>query len=221
MTSMSRSIFLVAICALPMCAQRAVEMDGNIIFEPTDGSKAALTSSGLDSQPSLSADGRQVVFVRSTPNLTIDTGLGDQEENELWIADTTGAVAPRRVLRGHPGGFRVDANLVLGGFWAPQFSPDAKRIYFMSTIWATSHGIWLLDVAAGQVRFLCDGLDLEVLNSGPYAGNIIVRKHIPRVVPGRVFRYWLLDRDGNEVGEIGEAESALEEFFERAGVRKQ
>ena len=31
-------------------------------------------------------------------------------------------------------------------------------------------------------------------------------------MPGRVFRYWLLDPDGKDVGEIGENESDVEQF---------
>jgi hypothetical protein len=53
---------------------------------------------------------------------------------------------------------------------------------------------------------------VEVLQSGQYAGYIIVRKAIPLALGGRTFRYWLLDANGQEVGEIGEKASSVEQF---------
>ncbi len=61
-----------------------------------------------------------------------------------------------------------------------------------------------LDLKSGQTRFLCRDIWIEVLNSGADAGYLFVFKDIPRVMPGHIFRYWLLDRSGKEVGEIGD-----------------
>ena len=193
-------------------AQAVSEETGNVYFTAKDGRITQLTSSGLDSDPSLSTDGRFVVFVRRTPSLQIETGAGETAENELWIASTTGADPPRRVLVGHTGGFAVGDNLVLAGFHCPQFAPDGKRVYFVGRAWATSNPIFALDLISGDIRFLYDGVSVEVITSGQYAGYLIAHKQIPRMTAGRVFRYWLLDADGNEVGEIGETESDVGEF---------
>ena len=100
----------------------------------------------------------------------------------------------------------------LAGFVKPQFSPDAKRIYFVSTVWATSSAIQLLDLGTGQVHFICSGLSVEVIPSGHWSGYIIAYKEIHAVLIARKFRYWLLDRDGQEVGEIGDTEKEVAEF---------
>src|SRR5947207_2662986 len=107
---------LLGVMSAPMFAQSVSAKEGNIYFRSVSGRTLQITSSGLDSDPSLSADKRLVVFVRRTPALRIDTGIGETDENELWVGDTSGKPEPRRVLVGHAGRFKVDQNLVLAGF---------------------------------------------------------------------------------------------------------
>ncbi|OLE88976.1 MAG: hypothetical protein AUG08_06060 [Acidobacteria bacterium 13_1_20CM_2_55_15] len=103
-------------------AQAVEARDGNIFFISRDGSRKQLTMLGLDSQPNLWSDGNRVVFVRRTPDLKIETGVpgprGEccQIDNELWIADVTGAKQPKRILRGHAGIYKIGPDLVLGDF---------------------------------------------------------------------------------------------------------
>jgi len=70
----------------------------------------------------------------------------------------------------------------------------------------------MLDLKTGQARYLCAGLGLEVLQSGRYAGHLIALKEIPLMLAARTFRYWVLDAEGREVGEIGEAEEDVRQF---------
>ncbi|MGD1095258.1 MAG: hypothetical protein ABSB35_25110 [Bryobacteraceae bacterium] len=196
-------VFLISIVFTALSFSQTVsEKEGNIYFTGKDGHTVQITSSALDSDPNLSLDQRLVVFVRRTPSLTIDTGLGEADKNELWVAETSGKEGAHRVLVGHAGGFKSDESLVLAGFSSPQFSPDAKRIYFEAQTWATQASFRMVDVGSGRVSFLYAGLGLEVLQTGQYAGYLIALKNIPSVM-GRIFRYWLLDQDGKDVGEIG------------------
>jgi hypothetical protein len=219
------SISLVVLSATfvlttPIFAQSVSAKDGNIYFTREDGRTLQITVSGLDSDPHVSSDQSLVVFVRRTPSLRIDTGLGETDENELWIAETSDIPAPRRVLVGHAGSFQVNPNLVLAGFSSPQFSPDSKQIYFEAQTWATSSSFRVLDLNSGNVRYLYNGGGIEVLQKGKYAGFLIALKEIPSVTPGRVFRYWLLDPDGKDIGEIGENKSMVSEFKRELEDRK-
>ena len=206
-------------------SQTVYSKDGNVYFVAREGQVTGVTNLGLDLDPSLSNDGRLVVFVRRTPSLKIQTALGKPtDRNELWVADTLGKEPARRVLAGYPAGqglslYQVtsDVKLDLAGFSSPQFSPDAKRIYFMGEAWATSLPAFVLDLSTGRVEFLYNGRSIEVIRSGRYAGFLIAEKQIPRVVAGRVFRYWLLDPNGKDVGEIGVTKAELSEFRGRVG----
>src|SRR6185503_10830060 len=111
----------------------------------------------------------------------------------LWVANTSGTEIPRRILVGRSGTFESNNSLVLAGFGQPQFSLDGRRVYFASTAWATDGAVWMLDLKSGKATFLYVGSSIEVVQSGTYAGYLIAHKQIPRVVTGRMWRYWLLD----------------------------
>jgi hypothetical protein len=200
-----RCVVLLALIAAPITilGQSVSAKDGNVFFKGKDGNTTAITSSGLDSDPSLSANKELVVFVRRTPSSKIFTGAGSLDTNELWVADAAAGANARRIVSGHSGEAKSN-QLPLAGFSSPMFSPDASKVYFLADIAATTQDLYLVDLKSGEVRFLCRGIGVEVLNSGEDSGFLIVLKDIPRVMPGHVFRYWLLDGDGNEVGEIGD-----------------
>ena len=185
--------------------------DGNVFYNAKDHRTIQITSSGLDSDPSLSVNTKRIIFVRRTPEAKIATGAGLLDTNELWVADTTAGGDTHRILAGHQE--KVDSDrLSLAGFSSPKFSTDARRVYFLAQIAATSEHLFMLDLRSQQVHFICRALAVEVLHSGKYAGFLIVLKDIPRVMPGHVCRYWLLNPDGKDVGEIGEKESDVRAF---------
>ena len=125
---MKALVSIVLLVSLQVVGPQLIMRDGNVFYIAQDGRSIQITSEGIDSDPSLSADGRKIVFVRRTPGYVIDTGLGDVEDNELWIASADGSEKPHKVFRGHPGGFDTSKNLVVAGFGRPQFSADARKI---------------------------------------------------------------------------------------------
>jgi hypothetical protein len=199
---------------VPQVSQQVGVWEGNVYFHTKDGRRVQISSSGLDSAPHLSQDGRSIVFVRRTPSLKIEWALGDTIENELWIADTAGRQPPRRVLIGHVGGYDR-TGLVLCGFDSPQFSMDGKAIYFFSHVWASDGAIQVLNLDTGQVRFLFAGLGIEIIERGPYAGYLIGHKDVTKLFPGRTWEHWLLDPNGKDIEVIGVDEQAVKEFKNR------
>jgi hypothetical protein len=190
--------------------------DGNIFYISADGRSIQITSEGLDSAPSLSCDGRRVVFVRRTPGYVIDTGLGDVEDNEIWVASIGGNEKPLKVFRGHAGGFNISKNLVVAGFERPQFSADGRKIYFVATTWATSSAVHVLDLSTGRNQFLESGHSVEPICSGQYKGYIIIDRDILPRGGGRYDEYWLFDPNGHRLKAIGD----LKNFKEKNGIRR-
>jgi hypothetical protein len=82
-------IRFVAICSLAIAfiaeanAQKVWAQNGNVCVSNSGESKT-LTTSGRDSEPVLSPDGKWIVFVRTIPGKKISTGLGDADTTELW-----------------------------------------------------------------------------------------------------------------------------------------
>lgn len=167
------AIIFLGLAAAPAHAQSVSAKDGNIVFAGQNGPPRQITTSHLDYDPSLSFDNRHVVFVRRTHDHMIKTFRAPVDGNELWIASADGSSAPRRVLVGHPGGFKIGPKMVLADLVAPQFSPDGKRIYFVAGIRATEAAIYMLDLASGKATFLYSGLGMEVIKAGERRGFLI------------------------------------------------
>jgi hypothetical protein len=204
-------VVAAAVLATVAFGQTVSVKGGNVFFTAKGGSTIQITSSGLDSDPSLSVKKNLVVFVRRTPETKIGTGAGLLDTNELWVADTTPNGDAHRILEGHQEKLDSD-KLSMAGFTSPKFSTDARKVYFLAQIAATSEHLFVLDLKSQEVRFICRAIGLEVLHSGENRGFLIVLKDIPRVMPGHVFRYWLLDPNGKDVGEIGDKESDVRAF---------
>jgi len=187
--------------AMPLLAQGVSAVNGNIVFADNRGGTKQITAGHSDSDPRLSFDGRQLVFVRHTAN---DKGF-EADWTELWIAHVDGTKAARRVLVGHDGASPPGPTMLLAEFSKPQFSPNGQRVYFMSAAWATSAAIDVLDLRTGKVIFLFAGVDVDVIQHGRYSG-FLLGTTVPLTKQGRIFVYRLLDADGRRVRRMSETD---------------
>ena len=202
---------LVALVALPAAAgaPSVVAEKGRIVLVEASGKRRTLTTSGKDSEPSLSRDGKSIVFVRQGSGPRLSAGAGDVEANEIWWVDSEGK-QPRLLVRSAA---HEDLKRFLGQLQAPQFSPDGKSVFFLSAAWATSDAVHTVDVASGKVRFVAPGNSLEVLQHGEHQGKLIVQQHRYFLGGGSYDWYWLLEPDGREVGPIGEDTGSFRELY--------
>jgi len=149
----------------------------------------------------LSPDGKLRAFVRSTPDILVETALSDSSEaTEIWTSSPDGGDA-RLQLRGH---FGPAPENTLANITNLQFSPDGRQLFFLSTAWVTSRAIHVLDLATGTEKYVCDGNSLEVIQRGEYAGHLMVMKHRYFIAGGSYDFIWLLTPEGKEVGPISD-----------------
>jgi len=173
MNTLARLAIISTIGAPGLSGQSVSISAGNVIYRARSGVERAITSVGLDSMPSLSPDGRWIVFVRRTPGDTVNTSLGWEERTELWVAGTDGSHA-RRLVRGHEGNTPESS---LARFDAPLFSLDSKTVYFGSRGWVTSDALHAVNLSTGHERFVCAANGFELLKLGPYLGDFMVGQH--------------------------------------------
>jgi hypothetical protein len=196
--SHTRFIFLFTLLftLLPVYSygQSVYEHDGNIFFSDANGERT-LTTSGVDSQPALSPDGKLVVFVRHTLNKPVETGSGDGSPDELVIMHLE-TNTMHKIVEAKPS---LKMEEVLAGFSKPQFSSDSKSVYFLSKAWTTSAAIHKVDLHTKKVTFISPGNSLEVIQRGKYTGYLKVNIHRYHRGGGSYDCDYLLTPEGREV----------------------
>ncbi len=181
-------------------AGQVTEKQGNLYYDNGQREVQQLTSSGKDSQPTLSPDGKQVVFVRDAAN----------EETELWIMDISGSNAHAIVLNHED----QDSKKNLTEINNPLFALDGKAVYFQTFAWATSNAIHIIDLNSNKQHFVTDGNSLELVPSGKYKAYLIVSKHkYYKDKDGSYDDYWLVSPKGKEIKSLGESEEQVNAFI--------
>ena len=125
-----------------------------------------------------SPSGDWIAFVKKSnyiisSNCFYFSAKGDRAD-EIWIVNTRKMtkkllVAPHFSCK-EPSKIIIDPHNL-------QFSPDSKTLYFETSAWVTSGAVHAVDVNGSHLRFVTDGADLRVVQSGPYKGGIIVNQH--------------------------------------------
>src|SRR5690242_20834360 len=128
------SLFVLLILALaPVCAQQKRPLTfGDLI------------SVQRISEPAISPDGVWVAYTVAKPDLAANRLV-----RNIWMVSTNGSSEPRQLTRG-------------GSDGRPQWSPDSKRLAFVSSRMGTEQ-IYLLSLSGGE------GDPLTTLSTG--AGN--------------------------------------------------
>jgi dipeptidyl aminopeptidase/acylaminoacyl peptidase len=148
----------------------------------------------FDTAAARSVDGH-IAFIRRTPDRHVATSLGDQEATELWIT-TADRTKSRRLVSGRTSD---SIERSLADLSSPRFSPDGRRVYFLSRAWVTSDAVHAVDVASGREWFIAPGNSLEVIPRGPFAGCLLVAQHRIREEGGSYDWTWLLTSRGKTI----------------------
>ena len=207
-----KRLFLIPVflgISVPAFAQTVSVKDGNVQFTDKSGKTTAVTSSGRDSNPLLSPDGKWVAFVRKVDGKKIATGSDEVEPTELWQVRVDGK-QPSLLARCRDS---EKPESLIGGFDNLQFSSNGKLLYFVTPAWATSGAVHVVDTTNGKEHYLFPGNDLRIVKSGEYKDCLLVQQHRYFVGSGSYDWFWLLRADGKEVGPVGEDTSNFEATY--------
>lgn len=188
-----------------------VERDGNIYSIDKSGKGILLTSSGVDSEPSLSTDQKWVTFVRENSEIMVEDHAGGlYPAREIWKIATDGSDNPRLVVR-HD--HSKNGNGLCGAFRKPTFSNDNSEIYFLDRCWVTSNVLRAIDLSNSSIRIVTDANSLDIVRSGRWANHLIVQKHKYFLGSGSYDWYWLVSSDGKTVGPLGKSTKSFKEMW--------
>ncbi len=125
-----------------------------------------------------SPDGKWVVFVKKSnyiiPSNCFYFSEKGERANEIWIVNTKEMTEKLLVAPYFSCG---DVSKIIIDPHNLQFSPNSKTLYFETSAWVTSGAIHAVDIDSNHLRFVTDGSELRVVQSGPYKGDIIVNQH--------------------------------------------
>lgn len=193
---------LIAIGGQGFANSFAVAVSGNIFVVQSDGERVRVTSSGSDSDPDLSPDGRKVVFVRRFSD----------ERSEIWIASVVAAAASPHPLPNWP--LRINGR-VFAYASSPRFSPDGGTVFFLVPFGATTQAIVKVALANPDPQFVAAALSFKVVVAGQYKGDLVARIRKAKLAPGYYEWYWLLTPEGRELGIVGQDERDVALFMEQ------
>lgn len=151
-----------------------------------------------------SPDGKWIAFVKKSNYVVPSNCFYSFEKGELadeiWIVNTD-EITKKLLVAPH---FSCGAvSKVILDPHNLQFSPDSKTLYFETSAWVTSGAIHAVNVNGNHLRFVTDGGDLRIVQSGPYKGDLIVNQHRYRFkgdIPLGSYDWdWLFTPAGKEI----------------------
>ena len=80
-----------------------------------------------------------------------------------------------------------------------RFSPDSKTLYFETSAWVTSGAVHAVNVDGKNERFVIDGDELHLVQTGKYKGDLIVNQHRYHDKGGSYNWDWLFTPMGKQI----------------------
>ena len=209
-----RRFCLLSALASVLFGQSVGESHGSIYLTEPGGPRRQITSSGGDFDPSLSPDGKTVVFARRIPGQACPPESDCLPATTLWAVNLSEApLDPRPVFTGPVRGATGEpTEPTFTHLFLPQLSPDARYLYFLVNYATTSNAIYRFDLKSKKVDFISPAGSYRIVPSGRCQGYLIasIRKSTLSL---RIFHwYWLLTPEGKEVGLIGPDDMDADSF---------
>lgn len=207
---MLRYVAFLLMLALSVNVARAGTVrstEGNLYYFGDDGIPKQVTNFRTDGEPSLSPDEKTIVFVRLR-SATV-SGPDKKATTELWTIESSGR-NPTLLLTARSS---QKPENELSGFSSPVFSLDGGSIYFISSAWATSGAIHLINIKTKRTKFVSPGNSLQLVRSGKYVGHLIILKHKYFAGTGSYDFYWIVSPQGREVLPIGDQQYQIDQFL--------
>ncbi|HPA57165.1 MAG TPA: DUF4339 domain-containing protein [bacterium] len=178
---------------------------GNVFVIDSQNEISQITSSGKDTSPIISPDGKDVYFVRKTGVF----GEAEYEEVEkLMIMKTKIDSLEEEIFLEKTDGIEIFEVRGLS------ITANGKHLLFITQKWSTSGVLLRINVNTKKIQEITHADNFEILKKGEYENHLIVNRSSIKEDVGREWSYWLIDIDGNVIKEIGDEES-VQKFKEK------
>ena len=182
---------------------------GNIYYCSSGKQKIQLTKGSKDRNPILSPDGKKIAFIRKSSKMAYDPidGAGiprDPLADQLWLVDVDGKNEKILVQDINPDdkGYDKWKGEDVVGFIkdeSVQFSPDGKKVYYLTPAWVTSSALRCINANGTDGRFIVAANYLKVIDKGKHKGNLIIQQHRYFFTQGSYDWYYIYSPEGKEL----------------------
>jgi hypothetical protein len=165
----------------------------------------------MDYDPSLSTDGKTVIFVRRTlmPAGFEEPANPNPVNTQIWMANIDGTGKAKMVFAGP---IILKGGSEYATFSKPRIAPDKRHAYFLIDLAVVETGLVRLDLASSQAEFVTAALDYYLIVRGRYVNDLVVQKR-KLVEFGVTTFFWLFTPEGKELGFVGESAEEAQEFL--------
>jgi hypothetical protein len=204
-------VAILLLQGLSLWAQKVETRQGNVYYTDAEGKARQITAGGMDVDPSLSIDGKMIIFIRRTliPARWEEPTDLHPNKTQIWVADVAGTKEPEMVFAG--------PLVVKGGseyvtFAAPKLAPDSRQAFFGFPFAVDEGGLARLDLKTKDATMISSALNFYVIGSGSYTGDVVIQM-LKLVGDGFSRFFWLITPDGKELGFVGESEEDAQKFL--------
>ena len=180
---------------------------GNIYYVGDDKQTIQLTHKGMDQAPVLSPNKKSVAFVRTSKD-SIPPRCGDFADTrsrygeQIWSIDIKNKT-PHLLVNHHfscdtPTDIIVDPRYL-------KFSPDNKRLYFLTSAWVTSGALHVININGTKQHYLLPANSFDVITHGKYKGDLVIQQHQYATSGGSYEGCWLYTSTGKKVRRLSES----------------
>lgn len=211
---------LILTCLLSCCSKSTsanIESvfinEGNIFCKYENNLVKQLTYTKIDTFAVISPDKKMIAFVRRNPGVYDENNeILLTDNSEIWLYDLTNdkntcIILPVNDEAG------IKSENILTNFNNLVFSNDGQKLFFITAAWVTSGAIHEYDIVNKNQRYLFPGNSLYIIPQGKFKDYFIVNQHRYYQAGGSYDYYWLFDKNGNEIREIGESEANVQSFL--------
>ena len=162
----------------------------------------------------LSPDGSQIIFIRDIKPcpITPNTGWVPGDYDEIWSMRADGS--DQRCIIKNNCSSNQDMSHFLGSFDSLHFSPDGKRIYFLSQNCATDAILYRANSDGSNIKRISNAHQLDVIGGNPkdeYYGHLVAGVRKSQGAEPIRWTVVLLNAEGIEIMEIEDVEAFWKE----------
>lgn len=164
---------IVLLMASDLIAQRAFEASGKVFYEDAQRNR---TNLGVGFSPVLTHDGR-VALLRGR-----NFGYGEQfdcdkRETKNWVSIYNPATKTERILFDRTVPFE-QGKWKFCVFEQMQLSHDGSVLYLVSSVYATSGSLAIINLARGSISYVPGANMVYVIEAGPHRDELIYQRRI-------------------------------------------